>query len=134
MKGVAAPDALQIATPADFTQEEGYRLGKEFLEQPNRPTAIICGDHIIANGVLQVCEEKRLDIPGDLSIIANNSVLAERRPVSITSVSFDRTSVGSRLCRRLLELIDQPERQFEPEYVPPHLLVRQSTAAPPAHV
>jgi DNA-binding LacI/PurR family transcriptional regulator len=133
MKGVAGvgPDALQIATPTDFTPEEGYRLAKEFLAQPNRPTAIICGDHLIAEGVLQACEELGLKVPDDLSVVACNSILADRRPVSITSVSFDRAGVGSRLCRRLLELIEQPERQFEPEYVTSQLLIRQSTGAPP---
>jgi len=134
MKGVPGigPDHLQLATPSDFTVEEGYRLAKDFLAQPNRPTAIICGDHLIAQGVLQVCEEKGLNVPDDLSVVACNSILADRKPVSITSVAFDRAGVGSRLCRRLLELIDHPERQFEPEYVPSQLLVRQSTGRAPA--
>jgi len=65
-----------------------------------------------------------------LLLVSALPVLAERKPVSITSVTFDRTDAGARMCNRLLERIEDPQRQFEPESVRPHLLVRQSTAAP----
>jgi DNA-binding LacI/PurR family transcriptional regulator len=121
---------LEVHTAAEFEQAEGYRLGKEILAQSARPTAVICVDDKLPLGVLQAAEEMGLQVPRDLSVIAWHDALAERKPVSITSVTFDRADAGARMCNRLLEYIETPAHQYEPEYVRPHLLVRQSTAAP----
>jgi DNA-binding LacI/PurR family transcriptional regulator len=131
--GLAKDDAevnLAIYTAVEFAQSEGYRLGREILGKSDRPTAIICVDDTLPLGVLQAAQELGLRIPEDLSLIAWHDTLVNRKPVTITSVSFDRTDAGARMCRRLLESIEHPERQFEPEYLRPHLLIRQSTAAP----
>jgi LacI family transcriptional regulator len=85
---------------------------------------------VLTLGVLQAIEEAGLSVPGDISLIAWNDVLLERKPVSITSVCFDRFEAGARLCRRLLECIEQPDKTFELEYLRPKLIVRESTGAP----
>jgi len=84
--------------------------------------------------MLQAAEELGLRIPEDLSLVAWHDTLAEQTPVSITSVSFNRADAGARMCKRLLEYIEQPERHFEAEYLRPHMLIRQSTASPRADV
>jgi LacI family transcriptional regulator len=121
---------LQTYTPVEFTEAEGYRLTKELLVQPRRATAIICSDHLMALGVLQAIDEAGLRIPEDLSVISWNNVLLERTPVSITSVCFDRKDAGARFCKRVIECIEHPDRHFEPEYLRPQLVIRQSTGAP----
>ncbi len=121
---------LAIHTPADFVEAEGYRLGKEVLSQPDRPTAIICVDDALPVGVLKAADELGLRVPDDLSLIAWHDTLVARTPIGVTSVRFDRRDAGARMCRRLLEFIEHPQRQYEAEYVRPELVLRQSTAAP----
>jgi len=123
---------LQTYTPVEFTEAEGYRLTKELLAQPRRATAIICSDHLMALGVLQAIDEAGLRIPEDMSVISWNNVLLERTPVTITSVCFDRKDAGARFCKRVIECIEHPDRNFEPEYLRPQLVIRQSTGAPPS--
>jgi len=126
------PANLEIYAPVEFAESEGYRIGKEILAQSHRPTAIICVDDVIPVGVLQAIDEAKLRVPEDISLIAWHDALAERKPVSITSVCFDRAEAGARMCRRLLDYIENPQHHYEAEYLRPHMLVRQSTAAPKA--
>jgi len=127
-----AENLLQAYAPAEYTKAEGHRLAKELLSQSPRPTSVICCDHEMAAGMLDAFEEAGLSVPEDLSLISWNDVLVNRSPVSITSVVFDRAGAGVRLCRRLLECIDEPDHRFAPEYLRPQLVVRQSTTPPRA--
>ncbi len=122
-------EKLQFATPTELSETEGYRLGLEFLSKADRPTAIICADDSTAMGMLRAIDELHLRVPADVSLVSWNNTLTERKPVSITSICFDRAEAGARLCRRLLECIDHPERRFEPEFLRPQLVLRDSTAA-----
>ena len=57
-----------------MTAEFGYRSTKAILvrSEKARPTAIICANILIAEGVYQAAKEKGLKIPEDLSVMAHD--------------------------------------------------------------
>ena len=88
------------------------------LKGPDRPTAIVVSDDILAVALERVCLETGLSIPEDLSIISfNNSLLARLTSPQLTSVDVNSCQLG-------IEAASQIP-------VPHHLIERDSCRAIP---
>jgi LacI family transcriptional regulator len=53
----------------DWLPLRGYEAGLELLSLDNPPTAILCGNDLMAIGVLEAAAERGFDVPGDLSVM-----------------------------------------------------------------
>ncbi|WP_329079118.1 substrate-binding domain-containing protein [Streptosporangium sp. NBC_01469] len=60
--------AEHVTVHTDYTGEEGARATRRLLSSPARPTAIVYD--IMAVAGLSAAQDLRLDVPGDLSIVA----------------------------------------------------------------
>jgi LacI family transcriptional regulator len=67
-----------------------YHLSK-LLE--NGATAIVCGNDLLAVGVLNECEKLNIIVPGDLSIIGYDD-LPISREMALTTIRQDRLDLG----------------------------------------
>lgn len=128
--GVALTDDLERR--GVFTFEDGMRLGSELLAQPERPTAITCGDDLQALGVYEAARRAGLRIPDDLSVVGFDDVdQAAWAAPPLTTVRQDFALMGATAARLALDLAagQPPARQrHELDTV---LVVRASTARPP---
>ena len=100
------------------------------LAQP--PTAVFCGNDEMAYGAIRALVKLGLSVPGDVSIVGfDDQNLAEYYNPPLTTVSVPRHELGRRSAQ---ELIDQlAGRDVAREVVlPTRLVVRESTAPPPA--
>ena len=80
-----------------YSEEAGYQAGREFLDRPDRPTAIFAGADIAALGVLRAAYELGLQIPADLSVVGyDNTTLAASAPINLTSVDQAPTTWARR--------------------------------------
>ncbi|MEM7091332.1 MAG: substrate-binding domain-containing protein, partial [Pseudomonadota bacterium] len=64
---IEVPDKWRFEAP--YSIREAKRAGIELLGQIDRPTAILCGNDIIAQGVLYAAGQLGLRVPQDLSVI-----------------------------------------------------------------
>jgi DNA-binding LacI/PurR family transcriptional regulator len=109
-------------------------IARELLDRPDRPTAVLCFSDAFAATTLQVAHELGLRVPEDLSIVGyDDSPLATTSRPPLTTVHQEVASKGHEAVRALMALMG-PDRPDEPERIllPTGLVVRESTAPPPA--
>ncbi|GHG36642.1 LacI family transcriptional regulator [Streptomyces zaomyceticus] len=116
----------------DYTGDEGARATRALLIAPERPTAIVFDNDIMAVAALSVAQELNLSIPADVSIVAwDESPLTQVVRPMLSAVTRDIPAYGARSASALLDLISGEEvgdiREGYARFVP-----RGSTCPPPA--
>lgn len=125
---------IDIASTS-YTREGGYLGARQLLERPlpQRPTAIFAGADIVAMGALEALAEAGLSVPGDVSVAGyDNTMFAAFKPISLTTVDQAGAAIGANASRLLLERIADRGRATARIKLSPTLVVRRTTAAPPA--
>ncbi len=118
---------------ADFSAQGGAAATKVLLDLPQRPTAIVYGNDLMAIAGMAVASARGLVVPRDLSITGfdDTEVAAHLQP-SLTSVRTDAYGWGAAAAARLLAAVAGTPAP-NPTLPPPHLVIRASTAPPPQH-
>lgn len=138
-----AADAYDLAhgpeVESDFTAEGGARATHALLDlrPADRPTAIAYGNDTMAVAGTVVAQSRGLEVPRDLSVVGfdDGELSAYVRP-ALTTVRTDPFAWGERAARTLVDLVHAGRERVEaPPDVhldAPRLVVRDSTAPPPA--
>ncbi|WP_336207376.1 LacI family DNA-binding transcriptional regulator [Nonomuraea sp. LPB2021202275-12-8] len=115
----------------DYTGEEGARATRRLVSSPTRPTAIVYDNDIMAVAGMSAALEMRLDVPGDLSIVAwDDSPLSQVVRPALSALTRDIPAYGAHAARALLSLI-AGEEVAGIEDQAARLVPRGSTAPPP---
>lgn len=97
------------------------------LEQKDRPTAIVASDDILAVALEQVCAQKGISIPKDLSIVSfNNSLFARITSPQLTSIDVNSHQLGIEAASQLINHIENPNLLATKIIVPHSLIERES--------
>lgn len=123
------------ATPVflgDHTFEGGTEAALYFLNQPQRPTAIVCSNDMMAVGVLRVLAERGISVPSDMSVVGFDDIhLAEFANPPLSTVRMSREGLAHAAFNGLKQLREEETRlPLAPIRVKTNLVVRQSTNAP----
>lgn len=100
------------------------------------PTAVMCGNDLIALGVLLELQRNDIRVPEDVSIIGFDDISwSEAATVPLTTVRQPREDLGRHAVRLLLDEIDRGEAHtHRHELLVPELVIRDSSSAPrPLH-
>jgi LacI family transcriptional regulator, galactose operon repressor len=117
----------------DFRQEGGFRCAMELLALPDRPTAIFAGSDQQALGVYEAARQLGLSIPDQLSVVGFDDLpLARWLPPPLTTVRQPLAEMGAAAAEMLLQLIAGRTLRSQRVELATELVVRLSTAAPPA--
>ncbi|MBW7475122.1 LacI family transcriptional regulator [Paenibacillus oenotherae] len=115
-------------TSVDMIQESGFRAMSGYMNQPERPSALVVFDDAIAFGVLRGLTELGYNVPDDISLISfNNNPLSELASTPISSVDIGIYHLGYTASQSLLRAAQGkplPENQL---ILPHRLVVRQSS-------
>ncbi|MGG1879918.1 LacI family DNA-binding transcriptional regulator [Paenibacillus cisolokensis] len=114
----------------EFLQESGYRAMSFFMNLPERPTALVIVDDIVAFGVLRGLNELGYKVPQDVSIISfNNISLSELSNPPLSSVDIGIYNLGYTASQALIQSIRNPNEKGRPSrYIIPHrLMIRESS-------
>jgi DNA-binding LacI/PurR family transcriptional regulator len=126
----AASRVAHEVIAGDWSSASGYRAGQE-IARNREITAIFVANDQMALGVIQALQQSGLKVPGDVSIVGFDDVPESSFFLpSLTTVRLDFTEVGRRCVERLLEMIRGVQLSPAPA-LPPQLVVRSSTGAPP---
>lgn len=100
-----------VINDEDFTDfDHGYSAGKRILMNSERPQAIVAVNDVMALGVIRVCDEMGLRVPGDVAVVGYDNVeygLYSNPP--LTTVNVDKEKLGKVAVQRLLQMIDNNE-------------------------
>jgi DNA-binding LacI/PurR family transcriptional regulator len=124
--GVRAPAALV----GDWSARSGYEAGRKLAGDP-KVTAIFCGNDHMALGALRALAEAGRRVPGDTSVVGFDDIPeAPYLLPPLTTVSQDFPELGRRSLDLLMEQIVNGTRSIGKLRLPPHLVVRDSSAPP----
>jgi len=118
---------------SDFTAADGIEATRRLLARPEPPTAIVYANDRMAIAGLGAAQAAGLRVPDDLSIAGfDDSELAEYVHPGLTTVRADPFRFGEAAARTLNQVVDGVADVPDVELPPAQLVVRKSTAAPPA--
>lgn len=97
------------------------------LSLPDRPTAFVVSDDLLALALERACVQMRLTIPGDVSIIAfNNSLYAQLTSPQLTAVDINSFQLGHEAAAQLISHADNPNLSATKIIVPHKIVLRDS--------
>jgi LacI family transcriptional regulator len=104
-KGFATDKMKVVETYYDV--ECGARAFDELMDQKERPTAVICGNDVLAAGALRQARERGFDVPGDVSITGFDDIELSRIVVpALTTVHVPHREMGRIAARELADMVE----------------------------
>jgi LacI family transcriptional regulator len=128
-RGIALQDSHVIERP--YTVSEARAAMATLLRSPQRPTAVMCGNDILAFGALQECIWQEVRVPEEISITGfdNIEMAAHCRP-GITTLDVPAFELGQRAAAILLDARAK-RKSVDHVCIDLELIVRGTTAPPP---
>lgn len=117
------------------TIESSYIAAKTLLRLTPRPTAIFATTDWMALGAMQAVFEAGLRVPNDISLIGlDDIVVSAHVSPPLTTIAIPKEQLAAATMEVLLSQIVGQNGEPTSVVVPPHLVVRQSTAPVPVTV
>lgn len=96
-------ELAELVFAGDFSEESGYRAGRQLAQQPTRPDAIFAANDTMAAGCLLALREAGLRVPGDVALAGFDDVPFARYtspPLTTVRAHLDQLS------RSAFEMLD----------------------------
>ncbi|WP_454001877.1 LacI family DNA-binding transcriptional regulator [Afipia felis] len=117
-----------VSGPLDY--DTGQRGMRKLMQDPNPPTAVICGHDIIAVGALTACHKLGISVPNEVSVTGFEDLeITQHLQPALTTVHFPADKLGGIAGDYVLQMVagDHTASYFE---LPIELRVRETTAQP----
>jgi LacI family transcriptional regulator len=122
-----------LVARADFKFEPAVSAAERVLRRPERPTAVFAANDLEALGVMEAARRVGLRVPGDLSVVGfDDTLLAAVSSPALTTVRQPFEQMGEVAVRILRDQMEGRELNSIRVELMTTLIVRESTAAPPA--
>ncbi len=126
-KGVLPDDRLCIEVPP--TEAGGRQAMEYFAKLDELPDAVFCFSDLMAIGVMEVCLERGICIPDDISLVGYADLdYSGVLRVPLTSIHQPRHAIGHAAAEVLLAQLDGSKPETAELKLPVELIVRESTS------
>lgn len=122
-------DVLELGVSLNRGESAARAAGHELLDRPDRPSAVVCDDDVVASGLYQAAAELGLRIPADVSVVGiDNIAVAGLLTPPLTTVDLPGERLGRAGIAALAALLHgEPVEPVAP--LATSLVVRSSTVA-----
>ncbi len=132
--GFGADDII----PAGAHFDDGLRAGLELfqsLDARNRPTAVTCYNDLVAMGLCKALSQLGIRCPDDVSVVGFDDIkFCENFSVPLTTIRVPKFEMGNLAAQMLIRHIESKQAVTPKKvYLDATLIVRESTAPPPAN-
>lgn len=111
---------------AEYTLDAGAQAFRRLMKQTRRPTAVICGNDVLAVGVIQAAHQMGLHVPDDVSVTGFDDIeLASVVEPALTTVHVPHRRMGWAAADKLLQ-IDSGEPSATNIHFDTELVIRDS--------
>ncbi|WP_158658173.1 LacI family DNA-binding transcriptional regulator [Agarilytica rhodophyticola] len=118
----------RLIVQGENTFESGIDCGIQLLRLQPMPTAIFCANDHMAAGVMKVAHERKLDIPGDISIAGfDDEPLASQVWPHLTTVKQPLIEMAEIATKQLIRMVRDEKPKDLRIVVNAELVFRQST-------
>ena len=98
------------------------------MPRRRRPTAVVCGNDLIALGLLQHALRNNVAVPGELAIVGYDDIeFASAAAVPLTSVRQPSIDLGAAAAELLIDEVERPDHHHRQVRFDPVLVPREST-------
>jgi len=120
-----------MVVPGDHTEASGTRAAQSLLSDNDPPSAVLTFNDRCALGFLDALTRTGVQVPGDVSIVGyDDSPSAQLAHVNLTTVRQDAPHQAERAVVAAVERLDHGRTIPREVVLPPHLVVRGTTAPP----
>jgi DNA-binding LacI/PurR family transcriptional regulator len=117
--------------PGGLTEDDGATAARALLDTHPLPTAVTVFNDRSATGVLDVLRSAGIDVPGGMSVIGfDDSRLARLSHIALTTVAQDTEQLTGLAIARAAARLDGASISERELVIPPHLIIRSTTAPP----
>lgn len=117
--------------PGGLTEASGDAAAQTLLEGDTLPTAVLAFNDRCAVGVLDTLIRSGVSVPGDVSLIGyDDDRLARLTHINLTTVAQDAHQMAQLAVERAVARLENRPVKGREIVLPPHLVVRGSTAPP----
>ncbi|MCX6895103.1 MAG: substrate-binding domain-containing protein, partial [Verrucomicrobia bacterium] len=121
----------KLVFQAGRTIEDGAKAALQMINEHSQVTAVQAVNDMVAVGCLKVLLEQGIKVPEQISVAGfGNVLLSEHCRVPLTTVRQPKFTLGTAAMEAMVKLLRG--EQAEPRRLPAELVIRASTAAPPA--
>ncbi len=115
-----------------ITMDEGYAAAQSLLSRPDRPTALLTINDLLAIAVIRAAADMGLSIPGDVSVAGfDNIPFGDYTVPRLTTVSAFPEQNGRDAVKLLFKRLSEPDRPREIIAAGTQLVIRESTGPVP---
>jgi LacI family transcriptional regulator len=107
LRGYGLPQPRALTRRVPFHHDSACTAAYELLHR-HRPSAVACGNDVIAMGVLSAARRLRLSVPGDLTVVGFDDIPMSSWPlVALTTVHCDLKALAA----AAIDLLDTAMRE-----------------------
>jgi LacI family transcriptional regulator len=118
-----------IETP--YSVDNGKAALKALMKGPTPPTAVLCGNDVLAVGAVKAAKDLGLRVPQDLSITGFDDIeLANLSEPALTTVHVPHRQMGRRAAEILVQMITADEKPNQIDPLETYIVMRDTLAAP----
>lgn len=115
-----------------FDVDTGYTGAQRLLIHHPRPTVIVCGNDVVALGVLNAAKDLGVAVPDEVSVVGFDDLPAAAWPlIRLTTVAFDLDTMARTAADLLVRRIEHPGGAYVHTVFPSRLIRRGTLAAAP---
>lgn len=127
-RGLELPAARVIEAP--YTVAAGRAAMRRLLESAPRPTAVICGNDVLAMGAVLECQAQSVAVPGEISVTGFDDMeAASILEPALTTMRVPMRELGCAAAQRILAHIEG-KHEVPLTELTVDLIVRSTTASP----
>jgi LacI family transcriptional regulator len=125
--GIQVPARWDVLCPYDTAKAKAAAID---LLQANPPTAFICGNDIIAHGVIHAATRLGINVPEQVSVVGIGDFRgSDAIEPPLTTIRLPARRIGQLAADRLIDKLGLKNVSKLPDYViPSEIIVRESTA------
>lgn len=126
--GIGIPAGLSSHGPFDF--DTGHREMLRLLSMESRPTAVFCGNDVVAIGALNAAIAAGVDVPGEISVIGFDDIpMASWEVFELTTIGHDLAEMAASAARLLVDRLTADGQAGPPRRIVsvPTLVARRTT-------
>ncbi|MEX0282155.1 MAG: LacI family DNA-binding transcriptional regulator [Arenibacterium sp.] len=125
------PDNLQIVMTA-YDIDEGAQAFELLMKSTECPTAVMCGNDVIAVGALRQALALGMEVPRDVSITGFDDIeLARIVQPALTTVHVPHREMGRKAAEALIDMVERKVARATSEKLAARVQLRQSLGPPP---
>ena len=101
----------ELVREGSYSHQSGYQHTRDLLRLSDAPTAVFCGNDVVAFGAIDAARSLEVEIPRDLSILGFDDIpMAAWEVFALSTVRQPFADMARAAARMLAERIEHPEQ------------------------